>query len=154
MFYTATVNAGQVPCWFPGPYVRSQHQEERLCCAAQQLSPLFGTCAVLGEGSWLEHGAGNTRVVDSVPLLAIYFRVGLNAPLWVPSNCDYSVNPCESCRSNVVGRNKEICPPLCWPSKCRCRKLLFLSKYRPSLDLLVGGYAAGWIVSVSKGQLC
>lgn len=30
--------------------------------------PLFGVCAVLGEGSWLEHGAGNTKVVDSIPL--------------------------------------------------------------------------------------
>lgn len=61
------------PARFPGPY--DSHSSRRSTCApcahavavaAQQLPPLLGACAVLGD-----HGAGNTKVGDSVPLLAI-----------------------------------------------------------------------------------
>lgn len=66
------------PARFPGPY--DSHSSRRSTCApcahavavaAQQLPPLLGACAVLGEGIWVDHGAGNTKVGDSVPLLAI-----------------------------------------------------------------------------------
>lgn len=94
----------------------------------------------------LEHGADNTKVVNSIP---IYLMGWTHWSLWVPSDSEYSMTLCESCHSNGVGRDEEVfCPPLCWPSKCRYRTLSFLSEQSTGFLGLCQGRIHRWVNSI------